>query len=281
MRTIGVVVALGLGTCVASAGDMTVGDLTVQGKLEVKKVSGLSSMPTNGMVLYYDFRTNEETVVTDRSCSGNDGNVCNATWVSNGVLDGCYSFPSGAQTNITVNNGFDYSEGSYSTWVCPNINTNNEWLNTIMAQSYNWETQGGRELRMRTNSFEFYMDPPASGPVYSCFSTSSIVTGVWYHVTVTWKNSSNTMRLYVNGALEDQETFVPFSSGCGSFVIGDGVNGLMDEVRIYNRELSAEEAACLYSLSVNPNAGMVLFHEGIQLLKPLGDIPMGTFTNHP
>ncbi len=88
--------------------------------------------------------------------------------------------------------------------------------------------------------------------------TTTINPGVWYHFTNTW-DSTNGLRLYVNGQLDasaSQATysasgsnnyfFFGFNSGIGCSYENGYFNGSIDEVRIYNRSLSADEVNVLY-----------------------------------
>jgi hypothetical protein len=81
----------------------------------------------------------------------------------------------------------------------------------------------------------------------------------WQDVALTWSRVSNPTRLYRNGAevsyaVQDTGTGVPLDDTAYAFVIGARgalepvtfFNGLLDEVRLYRRALSAEEIRSLY-----------------------------------
>lgn len=76
-------------------------------------------------------------------------------------------------------------------------------------------------------------------------STTATAAGRWYHVVVTYDGA--TLRLHLNGALEDTEaagglpdTTVPLRIGSSSSNTGR-FDGEIDEVAIYDRALTAEE----------------------------------------
>jgi hypothetical protein len=80
-----------------------------------------------------------------------------------------------------------------------------------------------------------------------------MVVGTWYHLAVV--RSENTFILYKNGISLSQGTSSS-SVGTGSSVYmgtetaeGAYLNGLLDEARIYNRALSAEEIKRHYEMS--------------------------------
>jgi hypothetical protein len=104
-----------------------------------------------------------------------------------------------------------------------------------------------------------FMVSSASGQGIVVNSTTFVSPNVWYHVAAV--RGSNTAQLYVNGHLEGQ-TSVSFSQDYGNFPLYFGTSGqsywdhkfsgLLDEVSLYNRALSASEIAAEYNAG---NAG--------------------------
>lgn len=90
---------------------------------------------------------------------------------------------------------------------------------------------------------------------FAKFSTTLNI-GVWYHVAGVYDSSAQTETLYVNGV--QVATFnaagLPPETGAGGFLqIGaenhstDVMNGTADDVRVYNRALSAAEVWQLFT----------------------------------
>ncbi|MBI5398691.1 LamG domain-containing protein, partial [Candidatus Woesearchaeota archaeon] len=86
-------------------------------------------------------------------------------------------------------------------------------------------------------------------------STNSAALGlnVWKHIAFTWDGTTNTnsMKMYVNGALTSQASLKLSSiSSWGPFTIGKDAaayfNGSIDDVRIYNRSLSMFQIRALF-----------------------------------
>jgi hypothetical protein len=86
----------------------------------------------------------------------------------------------------------------------------------------------------------------------------------WYHMVVTFDGSetTNNTKIYLNGVLDNQGTwaldYVPQTSA--STKIGGGaywLDGSLDDVRIYNRALSATEIEQLYEGRFNDTTGLV------------------------
>lgn len=82
---------------------------------------------------------------------------------------------------------------------------------------------------------------------------STISTGAWTHIAFTWNSSTGLVSYYVNGVLSDTDSAsagtIVYSSD--TFRIGfqsqNGYwNGVLDDVRVYNRVLNASEITNLY-----------------------------------
>jgi hypothetical protein len=83
--------------------------------------------------------------------------------------------------------------------------------------------------------------------------------GEWYFITATWNGATNVggMKLYVNGIFDNQGTAARnyLQSVVTTVKIGGTryFNGLIDDVRIYSRALSASEVLELYNNDVSTN----------------------------
>jgi len=95
-------------------------------------------------------------------------------------------------------------------------------------------------------------------------SSSSYRDGEWHFVVVTYDASSHTTRLYVDNVLLASTTSYTFAANPQKIIFGDEIDeegrayhGLLDEPRIYNRALSAEEIQYLYQNNRSPLLGDV------------------------
>jgi hypothetical protein len=129
---------------------------------------------------------------------------------------------------------------------------------------------GWRLIKQNDNRFWFCLGGGDLGnmchdPSYTVFSTTQAVTGVWYHVAAV--KSSDGFVIYVNGVLEDERSTVPSFNDTnsanlriGSYPLeGAHLNGLVDEVQIYNRALSGEQIQAIYESGC---AGMCKRYDG-------------------
>jgi autotransporter-associated beta strand protein len=103
------------------------------------------------------------------------------------------------------------------------------------------------------DAFSFIVSS-ASGDSLSLLSTTLVTTGVWYHVAGVC--GSNFTQLYVNGQLESQTDLnFPLDYGTNALYFGSSGQsdwdhrfaGLLDEVSLYNRALSADEIDLIYA----------------------------------
>ena len=81
----------------------------------------------------------------------------------------------------------------------------------------------------------------------------TLSTGVWYHIVGVCPGTGSAMRLYVNGAIPPNGnsttltgTIYQFTSSVFLNVSANTFDGRMDNVRIYNRELTTAEISELY-----------------------------------
>jgi len=87
--------------------------------------------------------------------------------------------------------------------------------------------------------------------------TTAIALNTWTHLATTFDGA--TWRLYVNGAQVASRTLatpIPVSSGAlrfgGNSIWGEWFQGQLDEIRVYNRGLSAAEVLADRDRPVNP-----------------------------
>ena len=110
-----------------------------------------------------------------------------------------------------------------------------------------------------------------------------ISTGTWYHVASTWDGT--TRKLFVNGVLKRSDTPGANNATAANFHIGktccsEFFNGLIDDVAIYTRALSAGEVAELANSSIPTNSA-VPGVSGIARTGETLDASTGSWTGSP
>jgi Concanavalin A-like lectin/glucanases superfamily len=176
------------------------------------------------------------TTWTDLSLKGNNGTITNATFTTLSGVD-TFSFDgSGDYVSIgqPLQTGSSYS---ISAWI--NANTTTGSLNIVSSEnSPFWIANGTLYAGVGGN--------------YMAVSSGSFPTGVWKFVSMTFNNTTNTMKLFINGTLISTNSSVSQSytseiTFIGSHYYGGSPtsywNGYIASVSIYNRALSDTEVS--------------------------------------
>jgi hypothetical protein len=115
---------------------------------------------------------------------------------------------------------------------------------------------GWRLLKQADNRFWFCLGGGIGNlcmqPAFTLFSTTVATTGVWYHLAAV--KSATGFSLYIDGQLQDSRSPLPdfMDLHVGDLRIGANalqgthLNGLIDEVAIYDRALSATELQAVF-----------------------------------
>jgi len=227
----------------------------------------LTKPPTNlGLVGYWSMNENTGTIATDFSGNGNRGILTGGpTWVD-GKRGKALSFDAnddlvnvGTPTSLNITGAL-----TISAWIYPRtfgsvgssfrgriVDKENDFATGYAFSLYDPNTGG---VGVPNDTFALFIN--ASGGNLNCFGNdNSIVLNTWQHVAVTLDSSKNCIP-YVNGAKATTTSgFIMGSfptTGSNSFTIGNNsgntreFNGSLDEVRVYNRALSASEIQALY-----------------------------------
>jgi Concanavalin A-like lectin/glucanases superfamily len=210
---------------------------------DVPFVSGASPA---GLVAAYSFDEGSGATVADASGNGNTGAVNGAIWTNVGRFGAALAF-NGSNTWVTVNdaNSLDLSTGmTLEAWVYPTVPPS-AWRTVIAKEG------SGSVLAYFLHASSAPLDEPAAG-MTTANGEDAVGGGAvlpvnsWTHLAATYDGS--TLRLFVNGVEVDSlalsgaivTTANPLRIG-GNGVWGEFFQGLIDEVRIYNRALSATE----------------------------------------
>ena len=183
----------------------------------------------------------------DSSGQGNDGTLVNGpTWVD-GKYGKALSF-NGSDDYVSTPLSLNTVPKTYEAWIYhPTISGGWKWIIGNDNGNYNGHfivTNGS------TAKFEFVYCYPSTCDSYP--SNSTLSPNQWYHVVASV--SSTNVKIFINGILDKEYSELSIGTVSGvSHVIGKHsavssyyFNGIIDEVRIYNRALSAEEISDLY-----------------------------------
>ncbi|HVZ61658.1 MAG TPA: LamG-like jellyroll fold domain-containing protein [Terriglobales bacterium] len=211
-----------------------------------------------GPKLSFSFDNNTGTLATDYSGNSNNGTLTNGPAWTTGKYGMGVSFD-GLNDSVQVNNSSALSLGSTGTieaWV--KVNTLGKWHGIIAKGSANSDPANSYAMEINnSNKFLCILGNGATAKVLA--SSSTVVVGQFYHIACTWNGT--TIQMYVNGAqnasvaqgITPKVNTAPLSIGQfgGN---SDPTNGIIDEVRIYNRALSATEIQTDMNTPVAPTS---------------------------
>jgi VCBS repeat-containing protein len=206
-----------------------------------------------GLVAAYNFNEGSGTTLTDRSGRGHTGAISGAAWSTQGKFGGALSFD-GVNDWVTINDtaALDLTTGmTLEAWVLPS--TLSGWRTVLLK-----ERSGGLVYSLYTSGDgtrpSGYVATPGEVGVVG---PSSVSTTTWTHLAVTYDGA--TLRLFVNGAQVATRTLTaPIAASTGALRIGGNsvwtefFRGRIDEVRIYNRALTAAEIQADMSAPITP-----------------------------
>ncbi len=201
----------------------------------------------NGLVGYWSFDDASSTKATDSSGNGNTGTLTNM------------AFPATASSGWTINGKRGYGlafDGTDDYVTLPNLDYNSltfsAWIKRGRTSAGNFDRL---LMSVNSNGWGVYMDSNntigfTKVAVSNTNSSGTITDTNWHHVVVTYDGANS--RYYIDGVLDSSPSYAVSFSGGGSYTIGsrgtgEYFQGKIDEVRIYNRALSATEVANLYA----------------------------------
>ncbi|MHA1946795.1 MAG: LamG-like jellyroll fold domain-containing protein [Candidatus Hodarchaeales archaeon] len=203
----------------------------------------------SGLVLHLPMDEGFGTIVFDQSGNNNHGTILEANWTMSGKSGNALEFD-GQDDCIEVNPPPDLSTRFYTisvwTFFDKAPDPTEEWRYAIICQD-DFKT---RVIQLNTYGDMFTLH--RFGWDRNLFSyNTTIEAHRWYHVAVTFEG--NYYRLYVDGVINDEQTGSFTPNKTLSLIIGAHnpddypFDGIIDEVRIYNRSLTMNEIKQLAS----------------------------------
>jgi len=250
-----------------------------------KQNTSPTALNTNGLVGHWTFdgskvpwTSSTAATATDSSGSGNTGTLTNmsqSTSVTPGKIgqalafdkiDDSVTIPPSASLN-------DLGPTTWSVWIKPRSYGKDSNSTIILGKTNNLSSpansswliiQGsGNCITQSLTDTILWQKDTSTGFNYigRCGVSGTVQYGVWQNYTVTWDGSHNLsgLHIYKNGTEVAYGDSVASAGSLGSdsalsFRIGNDASGNLtfdggiDDVRIYNRILSASEIAALYTM---------------------------------
>lgn len=233
----------------------------------------------DGLVAEWHFDEGSGSIVADSSGNGNDGVIHGATWVE-GKYGKALSFD-GVDDYINCGNDGSLKRSNtdftIEAWIKLN-GYSSSWAEAILS---NRAPSGGfgslffvrgekDALNKRKVTFDTSVGTE-SGPPRMVFGITQLQLNRWYHVAATFQykgGGANEATIFVNGIAENTATLREIGNPDAqptrigwehSQNVDYDFNGIIDEVRVYNRALTADEIKSHYegkqtALSISKSA---------------------------
>jgi len=203
----------------------------------------------NSAEFRFAFEDSSDSTTAVDSWGNNDSTIEGASYTTNSSVGETALHFDGADDRVTTNIEDSLDSFSWSVWINFEGSSGNEQpiISTRGSQ------KGGGIRERGNNEFDFYIYDQNAGRFKST-STSSSPTDVWIHLVGTLDTDGNVL-LYENGTQVDSNSIGSYEKG-NNYRIGqraDGSNnadkfpGIIDDVRVYSKALSATEVSNLYN----------------------------------
>jgi len=237
--------------------------LTYQEVMSSQTSGRVLGAATAGLVGYWNFDEGTGSIAADASGNNNNGTISGANWTA-GKVGNALSFNG---TNSFVNAGSGASlddipqQGgggmTVAFWINPASNTSN----FILSKGPHTNNSGAWEITKSSATnparLSFFKEGAAD---FTADWNSVLTTGTWQHIVLAWDGTMalGGISVYKNGSLvtgggSNGDGAAGNSDAANNLSIGssDGTSGFLDagldEVRIYNRVLTAQEVIDIYN----------------------------------
>ena len=218
--------------------------------------TGTAWADTTGLVGYWPLDDARGLSAADLSGNNHNGKLNNSPVWTTGKVGAALIF-NGLNTAIDINTSVLNTSNSFSVAAWVQLADLNKW-HTAVSQDGN--DISGFFLQFTASSqfaFSLVNSDSTSGTAIRATSKFNPVVNTWYHLVGVYDASAKQSSLYVNGVLQSSQTVPAAWNAGGETVIGrakwggntDFWNGKIDDVRLYNRALSATDVSDLYGLA--------------------------------
>ena len=218
--------------------------------------------------------TSPATTAADSSGNGMTGTLTNGPTWGTGVINGDLAFngvnqkvsiPYAAPLNLpgdwTVSTWFKLasypSSGNYYE-LLDLEGGSNDTVTFFVGDNYCGASGGNADFNINYNN---------GGGTAAC-NPNNVATGVWYHGAAVYDSQAQTLTMYLNGAVDkvQSESVAPTVLSSGALNLGYSPHygtyapATLDDVRVYNRALSAAEIAQIYAATNPAHAGSMIYN---------------------
>ena len=204
---------------------------------------------TNGLVAAYDFENN----VQDVSGNGHNGTLIGTTNFASGYNGLALELTGSGSVDLGTDAVFNPT-GSFSVSIWANItNWGNQWAHAMIGNR--GEDGIGWQIRKYSGEGSFCFTTRGIGQDDTA-SNANAPLNEWVNIVCVYDNVANTKTIYINGSFDRQvntdadaqiaatthNTYIGARATGGNDAQEAFFEGMLDEIRIYDRPLTAAEA---------------------------------------
>jgi hypothetical protein len=212
-------------------------------------VNVTASNQPSGRLASYSFNAGSGTTTVDSSGNGLTGTIHGATWTTGGKYGSALSF-NGTNNYVDLANPASLKATGSMTWTAwVKASSTPATDGNIVAKqnaSSGWQLKTSADTGTQT----FAVAVSGSSGTALRYSNTVPSPGTWYHVAGVYNATTHTLDIYINGVLDDgvlrgtiptKQTIPNVNVNIGRRSTGLYFPGVIDEVQIYGRALSATE----------------------------------------
>lgn len=204
--------------------------------------------PPSGLIAWWP----GDNTATDIQ-GGHNGTLKNGATFANGEVDRAFNFD-GTDDYVTV---------PHTASLDPNPSFSVDfWVFRRGVISGNFEglvVQSQNELGGEPDSYGIFTDESAQdlfiviGGATFLTNTGNVPLNQWFHVALTYEDSTGTAKVYINGEIDTLVDGLTRSVSSGPLIFGTRsgqalyFNGLLDEIEVFNHELTVDEVKAIYN----------------------------------
>jgi hypothetical protein len=210
-----------------------------------------TSASLSGPVAAYAFDEATGSTTADASGNGNTGQIHGATWSTLAKYGNALSFD-GTSSYVDLGAGSAFQNTgsmSWTAWVYATGNPPDDGqIVALSTDNSGWQLKTTPDTGVRT--FGVAVSPNGTSHTQR-YSKTVLSLNTWYHVAGVYNAAAQTLDIYVNGVLDDgvatgtvpaaQVIPAGVNASVGQRSGGYLFNGVIDNLRIYNRALSAAD----------------------------------------